>query len=134
VIHSPTDFLFQRFPEKTSLSPTKNIPFTIQKKIRKNSYPPQVLLQFKKGAFVGGKAVQPVCFRFPYTYFNPAWIGEALGGNEMMYVILKSCCQFVNRMEVRILPKYEPSADEIAKPEVFAENVRIRLLCSDFLS
>ena len=54
----------------------------------------------------------------------PAWVGEALGGNELMYVILKSCCQFVNRMEVRILPKYEPSAAEVKEPEVFAENVR----------
>jgi len=42
----------------------------------------------------------------------------------LRYVILKSCCQFVNRMEVRILPKYEPNEAEVKDTEVYADNVR----------
>merc|ERR1711897_6448 len=38
------------------------------------------LFQFKKGAFAPKAPVQPVCFRFHYRNFNPAWTGETTGG------------------------------------------------------
>ncbi len=33
-------------------------------------------------------------------------------------------CQFVNVLDVMVLPVYRPSADEIDHPELFAANVR----------
>lgn len=70
------------------------------------------LFTFKKGAFEPGVPVQLVCFKYPYKYFNAAWTGRPSGGNDAFDLLLRLLCQFVNRMEVRFLPVYHPTASE----------------------
>ncbi len=41
-----------------------------------------------------------------------------------LHLLLGLCGQFVNRLEVKVLPKYTPSAEEKASPSLYAENVR----------
>ena len=36
-----------------------------------------------------------------------------MGGNELGDIILRCCCQFVNRIDVHILPVYTPTLEEI---------------------
>eukprot|EP01060_Flectonema_neradi_P040970 TRINITY_DN952_c0_g2_i2.p1 TRINITY_DN952_c0_g2~~TRINITY_DN952_c0_g2_i2.p1 ORF type:complete len:589 (+),score=102.02 TRINITY_DN952_c0_g2_i2:106-1767(+) len=83
------------------------------------------LFVFKSGAFETGEPVQPVCFKFPYSHYNPCWTGEAVGGNEVGELIWRGMCQVINRVEVKILPVYHPSEEEKADSRLFAENVRL---------
>lgn len=82
------------------------------------------LFQFKRGAFEPGVPVQMACFRFPYKHFNPAWTGRPCGGNDMPDLLLRMCCQFVNRVDVVYLPVYRPSDDEVAHPLLFAKHAQ----------
>jgi len=84
----------------------------------------QALFQFKHGPFIPGVPVQPVCFRVPYRHFNPCWTGEATGGLNFFDVCYRTLFQFVNRLEMKILPVYEPSEEEQKNPDLFANNVR----------
>ena len=81
------------------------------------------LFRFKRGAFEPGVAMQPVCFKFPYKHFNPAWTGRASGGNDMLDLLLRLGCQFVNRVEVAFLPVYQPNDSEKADPMLYAAGV-----------
>jgi lysophosphatidylcholine acyltransferase / lyso-PAF acetyltransferase len=80
------------------------------------------LFQFKKGAFEPGVPVQLVCFHYPYQHFNPAWTGRACGGNDAWDLLLRMWSQFVNRLEVRFLPVYTPTAEECRDPIAFAKH------------
>lgn len=80
------------------------------------------LFQFKKGAFEPGVPVQLVCFHYPYKHFNPAWTGRACGGNDAWDLLLRMWSQFVNRLEVRFLPVYTPTAEECSDPIAFAKH------------
>jgi hypothetical protein len=87
----------------------------------------QVLFQFKKGAFEPGEPVQPVCFRFVYTHFNPAWTGRPCGGNDMLDLLLRLWSQFVNRLEVEFLPVHVPTEEERGDPYLYAANCQMEM-------
>ncbi|KAJ9466438.1 Lysophosphatidylcholine acyltransferase [Diplonema papillatum] len=84
----------------------------------------QSLFVYKTGAFESGQPVQPICYKYPFTHFNPCWTGEATGGNEVGEVLWRSLCQVVNRIEIKILPVYHPSDEEKQDKVLYAENVR----------
>jgi 1-acyl-sn-glycerol-3-phosphate acyltransferase len=67
------------------------------------------LIQFKRGAFHPGVPVQPVCVRFPYTFFDPAWTA---GGPSRAWMVLRLLSQFYNRMEVTLMPVIRPTEEE----------------------
>ena len=76
------------------------------------------LLEFKTGAFTPGLPVQPVIVRYPNAYCSPAYQSSAAVS------VIRLLTQFVNYAEVVYLPVYYPSPEEVADPELFAENVR----------
>jgi len=84
----------------------------------------RALFSFKTGPFIPGVPVQPVCFRVPYTHFNPCWTGEAVGGPNLTDLCWRTLSQFVNRCEVKILPVYIPSEEEKNDPVLYGNNVR----------
>eukprot|EP01061_Rhynchopus_euleeides_P048008 TRINITY_DN9977_c0_g1_i3.p1 TRINITY_DN9977_c0_g1~~TRINITY_DN9977_c0_g1_i3.p1 ORF type:complete len:547 (+),score=242.74 TRINITY_DN9977_c0_g1_i3:89-1729(+) len=90
----------------------------------------KALFTFKPGAFEPGMPVQPVIFKIPFSHFNPCWTGEATGGNEVGEVLWRCVSQFVNRLEVKVLPVYHPSEEEKKNKMLFAENVR-RLMAAN---
>lgn len=95
-----------------------------------SSYPPIIifpegttstgvgLLQFKTGAFAPGLPVQPVIVRYPSHYCDPSYQSSAV------LSIFRLLTQFVNYAELEYLPVYHPSPEEIADPELYAENLR----------
>lgn len=86
--------------------------------------PKECLLKFRKGAFVPGKPVSPILFRYPCRHFHPGW-----GSVNTLFHIWRLLSQFVNHVEVEILPPYHPSEEEERDPVLYAENVR-RLMAS----
>lgn len=78
------------------------------------------LLTFFSGAFEGGGPVQPVLMHYPKTCrLNAAYFSSTLG-NHLLTLLLVPW----QRMSVRYLPVYHPSAEEEADAAVYAENVR----------
>jgi hypothetical protein len=74
--------------------------------------------------------VQLICFKYPYRHYNPCYNGRCVGGNELGDIILRCCCQFVNRIDVKVLPVYKPTKDEIGtKPLglLYATNMQKRM-------
>ena len=84
----------------------------------------KALFKFKRGAFEPGEAVQPVCTKFVYAHFNPAWTGRASGGNDIGDLLLRMFSQFVNRVDIVFLPVYQPSPEERADAALYAQNVQ----------
>ena len=82
------------------------------------------LFQFRKGAFEPGESVQPVCFYFAYDHFNPAWTGRACGGNDLLDLLLRLWSQFVNRLEVKILPVHVATKEERECSLTYANNIQ----------
>ncbi|GET90533.1 hypothetical protein, conserved [Leishmania tarentolae] len=82
----------------------------------------QALFMFKKGVFEAAVPVQMVCIAFPYQHFNPAWTGRRVGGNSLWDILLRTCCQFVNYVEVRLLPVYYPTEEEKKDPKLYASH------------
>ncbi|GIL61497.1 hypothetical protein Vafri_15928 [Volvox africanus] len=66
------------------------------------------LLNFRTGAFVLGRTVLPICFRYRWRGLNPAW---TIGDERWHFLRLMS--QFRNDLEIEILPPYKPSFDEL---------------------
>ncbi|KAG6401001.1 hypothetical protein SASPL_137846 [Salvia splendens] len=77
------------------------------------------LLPFKTGAFLAKAPVQPVILRYPYRRFSPAW--DSISGARHVILLLS---QFVNYIEVKRLPVYHPSEQEMEDPKLYAANVR----------
>ncbi|RDX83669.1 Lysophospholipid acyltransferase LPEAT1, partial [Mucuna pruriens] len=77
------------------------------------------LLPFKTGGFLARAPVLPVILSYHYERFSPAW--ESISGVRHVIFIL---CQFVNYMEVTVLPTYYPSEQEQDDPKLYANNVR----------
>lgn len=77
------------------------------------------LTGFKKGAFIAGQPVQPVCIRYTssqadlYLSTKPLW-----------YYVWWSMCQFYNKVEYDYLPVYTPSDEEKNDPQLYANNVQ----------
>lgn len=80
------------------------------------------LLKFRRGAFTAGQPVLPVYIRYPFYNFDLTWELQPL------FALWRTCCQVYNRMEVVYLPPYIPSEPELANPEMFADNVRHRMI------
>mmetsp|Transcript_22264 Transcript_22264/g.41744 ORF Transcript_22264/g.41744 Transcript_22264/m.41744 type:complete len:527 (+) Transcript_22264:311-1891(+) len=80
----------------------------------------KALIKFKRGAFVPGMPIQPIIYRWPNHFFDPAWTGSA----NRLGLILRLLSQFYNRVHVEFLPVYYPTEEEKADPDLFAENVR----------
>jgi 1-acyl-sn-glycerol-3-phosphate acyltransferase len=85
------------------------------------------LFDFRKGAFEPGNPIQPICFYFPYKHFNPCWTGRAVGGNDLIDLLIRLLSQFVNRLDIRVLPVYKPTEEEKADSLLYAKNVQRRI-------
>ncbi len=77
------------------------------------------LLMFKRGAFEPGVGVLPVCMRY-HCRVNPA----AVGFNSRGIFLLRVMFQWSNRLEVKVLPVYQPSGDEERDPVLFATHLQ----------
>ena len=79
-----------------------------------------VLAEFKTGAFVAGRPVQPVLLDYPHRHLDVSWVAHA----STFILLYRALCQFYNSLHVTWLPVYHPSTDEIADPVLFSRNVR----------
>jgi len=77
-----------------------------------------MLISFKRGPFVPGVAVQPVCLSYPNKH-NDLYLGDSMG-----WSLYWALCQFVNYARFDYLEVYEPSEDEKKDAQLFADNVR----------
>merc|ERR1719265_1167399 len=80
------------------------------------------MLPFKRGAFEPGVPVQPIIFKVHWKHFSPTW--ETIGTFHHAFRLMT---QFVNWMEVIVLPVRVPSDEEKADPSLFAHNVRMEM-------
>jgi lysophosphatidylcholine acyltransferase/lyso-PAF acetyltransferase len=82
------------------------------------------LLQFKRGAFLSGDAVQPVILRYGgRNGFSPSF--ESIDAGRSILLLLS---QWSNSCEVMMMPIYQPIAPECANPALFAAGVRTAML------
>lgn len=65
--------------------------------------------------------MQPAVVRYPHRHLDLAWV-EA--GPPLQVIVRAMLCRLCNFAEITWLPPYEPSADEVADPALFANNVR----------
>jgi len=79
------------------------------------------LINFKAGAFAPGVPVQPICIKYPYHFFNLAWIPT---GPTLFGLFARCMLQFYNCMTVSYLPPYIPNEEEKKNANLFAKNVR----------
>ena len=63
------------------------------------------LLTFAKGAFAPGLPVMPVLLKYSSVNFNLGW-----GIVYTAWHFFRMCNQYVNHLEVEVLPIYRPSA------------------------
>lgn len=85
--------------------------------------PKECLLKFRKGAFVPGKPVTPILFKYPCKHFHCGW---GLPSSTLFHV-WRLLSQFVNHCEIEILPTYYPTGEEKSDPILYAENVRSKM-------
>ncbi len=83
-------------------------------------------LYVSTGAFLPGAPVLPVLLTYSKTHHNPAWTII-----DVPFHVLRLLCQFVNTVDVNILPVYVPSDTEQADPALYAANVR--RMCAEML-
>jgi len=79
------------------------------------------LIQYKLGAFLPGKPIQPVVLRYPHKFFNITGQGPASRSKAWP---LRMMTQFYNSCEVELLEVYRPNEAETQNPEEFATSVR----------
>ncbi|KAL4419827.1 hypothetical protein ABPG75_006925 [Micractinium tetrahymenae] len=77
------------------------------------------LLKFRRGAFSAGQPVCPVLLRYPYRRFNPSW-----GAVNTPFHVYRLLAQFVNHLDIEVLPPYHPSDKELQDWSLYAANVR----------
>lgn len=111
--------------------PIKSVTEMIAKRAKDARFPPvcispegtcgngRCLLQFRTGAFIPGLPVLPVILKYNWRHFNTAWTNI----DERWHTV-RMLCQFVNHVEVEVLPPYIPSPAEQADPALYAANVR----------
>jgi len=78
------------------------------------------LIQFKTGAFLSGHPVLPLVLKYKWTRVSPAWTAQT----SDLFHFLRIMTQFINFAHLKVLPPYQPSAEEVASPQLFAQNVR----------
>lgn len=83
------------------------------------------LLPFRRGAFLAGLPVQPVLLQYRWRRWCPAWETAPLVPHLAMLLLSPPGSLSV---ELRFLPTVAPSAEEAARPELFAAAVRARML------
>lgn len=81
--------------------------------------PGECLLKFRKGAFVPGRAVSPVLFKYDCKHFHVGW-----GAVHTGFHVWRLLSQFVNRVSIEFLAPYFPSEEEKSDAVLYAENVR----------
>jgi lysophosphatidylcholine acyltransferase/lyso-PAF acetyltransferase len=84
----------------------------------------KALITFKRGAFVPGQPVQPVCLEWPWTGFDLSW--TAAGPNRLL-LALHAFIQPYLRLKVTFLPVYYPNDEEKINHQLFARNVRAEI-------
>jgi len=77
---------------------------------------------FHAGAFAAGVPVKPVCLRYTYPGFNPAY--DVITATQWMYGILGATGI---KLEIIYLPVYVPNEEEKKDPHLFARNVRAEI-------
>eukprot|EP01135_Chromosphaera_perkinsii_P007589 Nk52_evm45s914 gene=Nk52_evmTU45s914 len=77
------------------------------------------LARFKTGAFQTAIPIQPLAISFPHCHFNPSW--ETILLSEHLF---RTLTQFVIDIEITELDLYEPTAEEINNPALYAKNVQ----------
>jgi lysophosphatidylcholine acyltransferase/lyso-PAF acetyltransferase len=81
--------------------------------------PGECLLKFRKGAFVPGRAVSPVLFKYDCKHFHVGW-----GAVHTGFHVWRLLSQFVNKVSIEFLAPYFPSEEEKKDPVLYAANVR----------
>jgi len=79
------------------------------------------LLEFKRGAFVGGNAILPICIR--YSTGSGRCLSSVAPYTDLRWLI-QMLTEWNKEVEVTYLPLYVPSEIERADPKVFAEGVQ----------
>jgi len=79
------------------------------------------LISFKRGAFIPGCPVQPVCLRFPDQPDIYSWTWDGPGGLVLTLLLL---CQLNNVAEIEFLPVWNPTEEEKENPKLYAEHVQ----------
>ncbi|KAL0491061.1 lysophosphatidylcholine acyltransferase [Acrasis kona] len=82
------------------------------------------LIEFHSGPFALKLPVQPVVIRYPFRYFNAAWL-EVPSTLEYVLLLLSQVFQSV---QIIHFPTYEPNEEEKEDPVMYANNVRT-LMC-----
>eukprot|EP01024_Parvocaulis_polyphysoides_P017668 TRINITY_DN17805_c0_g2_i3.p5 TRINITY_DN17805_c0_g2~~TRINITY_DN17805_c0_g2_i3.p5 ORF type:complete len:166 (+),score=29.01 TRINITY_DN17805_c0_g2_i3:904-1401(+) len=80
------------------------------------------ILQFRKGAFVPGVPVLPVCLKYKVDPVNPGWTIT-----NIPLQVLRLGASPSNYVEVKILSPVVPTEEELEDPAKFAETVRIKM-------
>jgi len=81
----------------------------------------QALGMMKIGSFIPGVPIQPVIINYPFSHFDMSWVS---GGPQMLGLIYRVFCQFINYMTVEFVEPYVPSEEEKKNPKLFADNFR----------
>jgi len=74
---------------------------------------------FHSGAFASGAPVKPICLKYTYTGYNPAY--DVISASEWAYGILGATGI---SLEMIYLPVYVPSEEEKRDARLYARNVR----------
>eukprot|EP00002_Diphylleia_rotans_P023161 TRINITY_DN4551_c0_g4_i3.p1 TRINITY_DN4551_c0_g4~~TRINITY_DN4551_c0_g4_i3.p1 ORF type:complete len:190 (+),score=30.54 TRINITY_DN4551_c0_g4_i3:611-1180(+) len=122
--------LFSRFVDRLKKD---NISYELSRRYftGKTKYPPIVifpegttsngkaLIQFRKGAFLGGVPVTPIILKYSFSTTNPSDVCTNLGPHVIRMILEPS-----NHLEVTFLPTYYPSEQEREDPILYTANVR----------
>ncbi|CAN9509566.1 unnamed protein product [Ophioblennius macclurei] len=81
----------------------------------------QVLIKFKRGAFLAGVPVQPVLLRYPNQLDTVRWTYKGTAWYETLW---HTTSQLNTKMSVEFLPVYNPSEEEKNDPDLYADNVQ----------
>lgn len=78
-----------------------------------------VVLPFKKGAFAPGKPILMTVLKYQNDFRNPSDANGKTIGTQ-----LSSMFALYTNVELKYLGVYVPSPDEVANPQLYADNVR----------
>jgi len=79
------------------------------------------LITFKKGAFIPGKAVQPVTIEYLNSWDTFRWTMDGPGAFQLLWMTL---CQLQTYVKITYMPVYHPDKLEKSDSSLFANNVR----------
>lgn len=82
----------------------------------------KALMNFKPGAFIPGKPVQPVLLRYPNKIDTVTWTWNQPHGSKS--VMFTTMAQPYTKAILEYLPVYQPSEEECQDPALYANNVR----------